>query len=42
MKWVAVGLLVAVPTIGLAVTKYRAHQGCPNANKEDCPYKRHK
>jgi hypothetical protein len=29
-KWIAVAVLVAVPTVGFAVTKYRAHhRACP-------------
>jgi len=40
-KWIAVGVLVAIPTIGFAVTKLRHHHGgCPN--KTDCPLKRAK
>lgn len=35
-KWVLIGALVAVPTLGFAVTKYRAHhRSCPVA--PDCP-----
>jgi len=34
-KWVLVGLLIAAPTVGFAVTKYRAHRACPVT--PDCP-----
>ena len=34
-KWILVAALIAAPTLGYAVTKYRAHHaGCP---KGDCP-----
>lgn len=39
-KWIAVTVIVALPTVGYAVTKYRAHHracpaspACPCANK---------
>lgn len=35
-KWIAVAVLVALPTVGYAVTKYRAHhRACPVS--PDCP-----
>jgi hypothetical protein len=34
-KWLLVAALIAAPTIGFAVTKYRAHKGCPVT--PDCP-----
>jgi hypothetical protein len=34
-KWLLVAALIAVPTIGFAVTKYRAHKSCPIT--PDCP-----
>jgi hypothetical protein len=33
-KWILVGVLVAAPTLGFAVTKYRAQHACA---KGDCP-----
>jgi hypothetical protein len=33
-KWILVGVLIAVPTLGYAVTSYRAHHACA---KGDCP-----
>lgn len=35
-KWIAVAVLVALPTIGFAVTKYHsAHKACSSSH---CPY----
>lgn len=34
-KWVLVATLLAIPTVGFAVTKYRAHKACPVS--PDCP-----
>ena len=40
-KWTAVALLVALPTIGFAVTRYRAHH--PSCSmKSGCPHARHR
>jgi hypothetical protein len=33
-KWILVGALILAPTLGYAVTKYRAHHGC---TKGGCP-----
>lgn len=36
MKWCLVAAMIAVPTLGFAVTKYRAHhRACPVS--PDCP-----
>jgi hypothetical protein len=36
-KWVVIGALIAIPTLGFGVTKYRSHhRSCPV--KGDCPY----
>ena len=36
MKWIIVGVLVALPAAGFAITKYRhAHAHCPAT--PDCP-----
>jgi hypothetical protein len=35
-KWLLVGVMIAAPTLGLAVTKYRAHhKACPA--RPGCP-----
>lgn len=35
-KWVLIGAMILVPTVGFAVTKYRAqHESCPA--KPGCP-----
>ena len=41
-KWILVGAMIAVPTLGLAVTKYRAHhRTCPASPGHACPYAKH-
>lgn len=34
-KWLLVAVLITLPTVGFAVTKYRSHKVCPVS--PDCP-----
>lgn len=42
-KWILVSAMIAVPTLGFAVTKYRAHhhKACPASPGHPCPYASH-